>query len=1094
MSNYQTTPDRFEDDIGALSPEQISKLLIACQNAIKEQYPVAGTKDIFSKVHDRGEYGAYRLTISQLVDASWIGYSAKSYINSKLVDHPEGPEKLENRKSYFEHAKETKTQLDFADAKIEAKNNAQYYFLTNKLEGVAINSSISDGSDIVSSGSIQDRIAYDYLKFIYNLLYTARIINDATDNNVVAGLLSVSLCVNYDTAASYSRGIIKVDTNGISSKYWYDIGWNSIAETPLQISIPKPNIPEVPLVEGGATSTETVIDKIKIEYRAVGSNISGRILYDGVVVANSMPVSIQSISNQLDRAIRAARILGLNDKFLALRSAKELIVASFETDIAPIKRQLNIIDPVITEQFDSSGNSVVTTVTTNPDGTKTTVVETIGADGIRTRETTQERVVLETRPAITDVTDPAPNEVQNAATDEQVNRENSTETFRANSQPLNTEALPADEQDEQSGFRDPDRQYPTPSSVNRPDTNPLATGINSPQVGASPKTAAGNRETLSAGASPAARNASRRREVPTAGRNGATWEQPESPYNAEYPYNKVFGSESGHAIEIDDTPGSERLNWAHRSGTFTETGPDGTQVTKIVGDGYTIMDKDGYIMIEGVANVHVAGNCNVIIMSDTNLTMHGRVSMDIHNDIDVNIGGRLSLSVGEGIFARNGGSMSLENIGNIDIDVKGNLTTDVNGQFNLTSDAGVNVTSNADTHIKSAGSFFNHSAGDMNMCTDAGVKVKSAAATEIKSGAAVNVEGAGNINLKAPLVASSPIDTPTLDVTTANITTLNAGSTNLRATGTDTGTNGGSTHDLPISGPTSATVTAPASAADAVCAVAAPLSSTKTVESPVSRSTGGNSQYVGGSAGGTGGGNQGVTDNTSNDVPDEPDSGSENCVDPRDPTVPEGPNSSSEGADGGGEQTGDFGTVPPAIAGCDRYRNGQPLPALGGNRITGDIVLSDNYKLRDFFPTRSISQFTSYSRGSRTLSKWDIIQNYRCLALNVLEPLRQRYPGFRINSGFRHDTNSAHRYAAVDLQWPNHMSNKSKMVEIANYVATSLPRCDQILLETANGNTAWLHIGYVLWNGQKRSGNVNGTARQRGSQTIFLSRGRFVPW
>ncbi len=1081
---YETNPAPFEDGIGPLTAEDISALLIACQTAIAEQYPVPGSNDVFSKIHDRGEYGAYRFTINQLIDASWIGLSAREYINKKLIDHPEGPEKLENRKSYFEYAKEQLPQIDFAEAKIEAKNNAQYYFLTNQLEGVSINPLIKTGGDIVLIGYYQDQIAYDYLKFIYNLLYTARIISDATDKNVISGLFSVALCVNYDTASSYSRGIIKKDTNGITSKYWYDIGWNAVAETPLEISNPKPDVPEIVIVDGGATSVTETIDKLTIEYKAVGTNISGRILYDGLEIAVSMPVSIDSISSQLDKAIQAAKILGPTEKYLVLQSAKQQIVASFETSISPIKKQLNIVDPVSTTTFDAAGNSITTTVTLNPDGTKTTTVETISADGLsRTKEKTQEKVVLETKPEEPDVTDPPPTQVKNAASEEEVNKENSTETFRANNQPLNTDALPASQQDDSVGFKDPNKVYPLRSSVHKPDTNPLATGVNSPQVGASPKTAAGNRETLSAGASPAARNANRKREVATAGRNGATWAQPESPYNAQYPYNKVFGSEAGHAIEIDDTPGSERLNWAHRSGTFDEIGPDGTKVTKIVGDGYTILDKDGYILIEGVANVHVAGNCNVIIMSDTNLTMHGRVSMDIHNDIDVNIGGRLSLSVGEGIFARNGGSLSLENIGDIDIDAKGNFTTDAVGKFNVTSDAGVNVTSKADTHIKTAGGFYNHSTGDMNMCTDASIKTKSGAATEIKSGAAVNVEGAGNISLKAPLVTSSPIDTATIDVTTANITTLNAGTTNL--VGNDE-SNGDVTN---IRGGTTASVTEPASASEAECAVAAPLSNTKAVEKPVSRSVAGKSQYVGGSAGGVGGGNQGAADTTDNDVPDSSDSGSADCVNPRDPSNPLGPESGS----GDGEQVGDFGTVPAAIAGCDKYyKTKQPLPPLGGNRITGDIVLSDNYRLRDFFPTRTLSQFIPYPKGKN--NKWDIIQNYRCLALNILEPLREKYPGFRINSGFRHDTMSAHRYAAVDLQWPAHASNKAKMVEIANFVAKSLPRCDQILLETANGNTAWLHVGWKLWNGQQRSGSVNGTARQSGSQTIFLSRGRFVPW
>lgn len=1103
MANYQTTPDKFKDAIGNLSTEQISKLLVACQNAIEEQYPVAGSKNIFNKVHTKGEYGAYRLTIQQLVDAGWLGPNAIEYINNRLIDHPEGPEKIENRKSYYENAKEVfNQQLDFADATIESKNSAQYYFITTILEGVATKNNIKTGSEILLSESIQDSVAYDYLTFIYNLLTAARVITPQTDDRIVAGLLSVAICVNYDTALSYSRGTIKVDTNGISSKYWYDNGWNSVALTPLKISIPKPNVPNIPLVEGGATSTDKTLDKIKIEYRAVGSNISGRILYDGIVVATSMPVSLQSISNQLDRAIRAAKILGIDDKYLALTSAKQDIVTSFDTDIAPIKKQLNIIEPAVITQFDSSGNSVSTTITTNPDGTKTTVVETISADGTRTKETTQERVVLETNPEVPDLTDPSPTEVPNATLDENVNTVNSTTTHQANNQPLNTDSLPPEQQDAAKGFKDPNSVYPHRSSVNKPDTNPLATGVNSGGVAPNPNTPSGDRETLSAGASPVARNATRRREVGTAGRNGATWSQPKSPYAAQYPYNKVFGSEAGHAIEIDDTPGAERLNWAHRSGTFDEIGPDGTKVTKIAGDGYTILDKNGFIYIEGIANVHVAGNCNVIIMSDTNLTMHGRVSVDVHNDIDVNIGGRLALSVGEGIFARNGGSMSLENIGDIDIDVKGNVTTDVNGQFNLTSDAGVSVTSNADTHIKTSGGFYNHSAGDMNMCTDAGIKVKSAAATDIKSGAAINVEGAGNINLKAPLVASSPIDTPALDVTTANVTTLNAGSTNLRATGTDTGTNGGSTHNLPISGPTSATVTEPAAAAEAECAVAAPLSSIKTVEAPVSRSVGGNVQMTGGNNS-TGGGSSGASDNTAFDTEEESTESSAACrngvgaddsgqINPDD-----GSSTADPSSDGGSDVTANRGTASAPTTCNVYYKSRQPMPQLAmSGRLTDNIRLSDNYILRDIVKTaygeqRNVSDIRDYRRGGRVVfTKWEIVQNYRCLFLNVIEPLRERYPGFVINSGFR-ETDSAHGYAAVDLQWRNYMSNRRKMIEIATWIVNNFST-DQVLLErgSASSNTAWIHIGYKWYNGQQR--NQFFTAQGSPWRNLSRSTKRFV--
>lgn len=46
--------------------------------------------------------------------------------------------------------------------------------------------------------------------------------------------------------------------------------------------------------------------------------------------------------------------------------------------------------------------------------------------------------------------------------------------------------------------------------------------------------------------------------------------QPPSDYNTTYPYNFVHTTKSGHAIELDDTPGFERMHWWHRSGSYEE--------------------------------------------------------------------------------------------------------------------------------------------------------------------------------------------------------------------------------------------------------------------------------------------------------------------------------------------------------------------------------------------------------------------------------------------------------------------------------------------------------------------------------------------
>lgn len=41
-------------------------------------------------------------------------------------------------------------------------------------------------------------------------------------------------------------------------------------------------------------------------------------------------------------------------------------------------------------------------------------------------------------------------------------------------------------------------------------------------------------------------------------------------YNTEYPYNTTYTTKSGHAIELDDTPGHERVHIWHRSGCYEE--------------------------------------------------------------------------------------------------------------------------------------------------------------------------------------------------------------------------------------------------------------------------------------------------------------------------------------------------------------------------------------------------------------------------------------------------------------------------------------------------------------------------------------------
>ena len=53
-----------------------------------------------------------------------------------------------------------------------------------------------------------------------------------------------------------------------------------------------------------------------------------------------------------------------------------------------------------------------------------------------------------------------------------------------------------------------------------------------------------------------------------------------------YPFNHVHETESGHVLELDDTPDKERIHLYHRKGTRVEVDKDGNYIEKVVKDKY----------------------------------------------------------------------------------------------------------------------------------------------------------------------------------------------------------------------------------------------------------------------------------------------------------------------------------------------------------------------------------------------------------------------------------------------------------------------------------------------------------------------------
>ena len=98
--------------------------------------------------------------------------------------------------------------------------------------------------------------------------------------------------------------------------------------------------------------------------------------------------------------------------------------------------------------------------------------------------------------------------------------------------------------------------------------------------------------------------------------------EPNDPYNAQYPYNRVMETRSGHVKEYDDTPNAERIREYHKSGTFYQVHPDGTVSTHIIKDRYTVVANDDSIHVTGDVRMIIDGNWDVDVTGD--ITIDGR--------------------------------------------------------------------------------------------------------------------------------------------------------------------------------------------------------------------------------------------------------------------------------------------------------------------------------------------------------------------------------------------------------------------------------------------------------------------------------------
>ena len=144
-----------------------------------------------------------------------------------------------------------------------------------------------------------------------------------------------------------------------------------------------------------------------------------------------------------------------------------------------------------------------------------------------------------------------------------------------------------------------------------------------------------------------------------------TWSEPPPAYAAKYPFNRVIKS-GRHSIELDDSPGAERIMIHHDSGAYIQIDSKGTVSEKAAADRYEINigtkhESSGHsvVTVNGNAHVYVKGNKTEEIEGDYKLLVHGHTEIASGASLNINGSDQVNVRGAEVKVEANSGIMTL---------------------------------------------------------------------------------------------------------------------------------------------------------------------------------------------------------------------------------------------------------------------------------------------------------------------------------------------------------------------------------------------------------------------------------------------------
>jgi len=500
--------------------------------------------------------------------------------------------------------------------------------------------------------------------------------------------------------------------------------------------------------------------------------------------------------------------------------------------------------------------------------------------------------------------------------------------------------------------------------------------------------------------------------------------EPETQYASKYPYNHVKETESGHIVEFDDTPGHERIHEYHRSGTFYEVHPDGTKVTKIIGDDYEIVHQN--------KKLRVRGNIEVYCDGDADLYVRGSLTGQVDENIDLHAGKNINIHAGKNMR------------------FYANDSIEFTSQKELTATSVSNMTlqSQEDMNINAEGNYLTNIKGLSRINSDGLITIKSPSSIIINGNSTIDILGGGAMNLKGSSIDLNNSNKNRTEVEKVEDTKYRDSSgVNLYSEGKE------------VDAPVEATVL------DAKDLSALADEQSVYGEDDIPKSDADiKADVASGNA----------LPSSSSDYSYNSIDGNYNSESASRPliSVPAVPDFPKEH----GYSTGQSELLYTEAAKVTSVTKPSKIILPDDGSIDYNMYISSKYKLSKLTLAPPVGQ--KINKGKEEAEK--IINKLRVLAVNCLDPLLAEYPKLRINMGYfesRPGTSSAHSLGeAVDIQVAD--ASKGEYFEIAIWIRENLPH-DSIILQyrTTGSGMPWIHLGC------KESGNRSDMITQYNGKT-----------